>query len=143
MADNAKPLTSPSWLLLFYALKILPKHWLKSRLRTGQMPVSRACCCWRPVSSCSPSFLTSSRVAGSLDTWWNISIGLYNGLYGLYTDYYKCRPKLCSEIYSLLDVLVKYTTWSCLSKIKLESIRLSACELGIVAANWRMQLRFN
>ena len=45
-----------------------PKHCEYSSLLTGQIPVSLAWRCWRRVSSCSWRLMTSSRVAGVLET---------------------------------------------------------------------------
>jgi hypothetical protein len=45
------------------------KHCAYSSSRTGHMPVSRACRCSRRWSSCSCKLITSSRVAGVLETY--------------------------------------------------------------------------
>ena len=50
-----------------------PKHCEYSSLLTGQIPVSRACRCWSLISSCSWRLMTSSRVAGVLETHWRHS----------------------------------------------------------------------
>ena len=49
-------------------LSFSPKHCEYSSLLTGQIPVSLACLCWRLVSSFSCRLMTSSLVAGVLDT---------------------------------------------------------------------------
>lgn len=52
-----------------YGCKKLPKHWVYSSRRAGQIPVSRAWVCCNRASNNSCKLVTSWRVAGTLDTW--------------------------------------------------------------------------